>query len=83
MLRLEAGDFLSGQVKLELHSLNVKSLKFADTTGFSDGEFSIRKAELLALIHEDPRLGKNIDANITFPEETTRIMPVKDVIEPR
>lgn len=70
-------------MKLELHRLNVKSLKFADATGFSDGEVSIRKAELLALIAEDPRLGKNIDVDIALPGESTRIMPVKDVIEPR
>ena len=70
-------------MKLELHRLNVKSLKFGDATGFSDGVLSIRKAELLALIAEDPRLGKNIDVDIALPGESTRIMPVKDVIEPR
>lgn len=70
-------------MKLELHRLNVKSIKFADTTGFSEGTLSIRKAELIALIAEDHRLGKNIDADIALPGESTRIIPVKDVIEPR
>ena len=70
-------------MNLELHRLNVKSLKFADSTGFSDGVLCINKAELLALIAEDPRLGRNIDADIALPGESTRIMPVKDVIEPR
>ena len=70
-------------MKLELQKLNVKSLKFGDKTGFSDGVLAINKAELIALISEDPMLGKNIDADIAMPGESVRIMPVKDVIEPR
>ena len=69
--------------KLELHRLNVKSLKFSDKTGFADGVLSVNKAELLALIAEDPLLGKNIDVDLAMPGESVRIMPVKDVIEPR
>jgi len=70
-------------MKLELHRLNVKSLKFADKTGFSDGVLSVNKAELLALIAEDPLLGKNLDVDLAMPGDSVRIMPVKDVIEPR
>jgi len=70
-------------MKLELHRLNVKSLKFADKTGFSDGVLSVNKAELLALISEDPLLGKNLDVDLAMPGDSVRIMPVKDVIEPR
>ena len=70
-------------MKLELHRLNVKSLKFGEKTGISDGVLTVNKAELLALIGEDPLLGRNIDADIAMPGESTRIMPVKDVIEPR
>ena len=69
--------------KLELHKLNVKSLKFADKTGFSDGVLSVNKAEILSLISEDPLLGKNLDVDLAMPGESIRIIPVKDVIEPR
>lgn len=69
--------------KLELHRLNVKSLKFSEATGFADGVLSVNKAELLSLIAEDPLLGKNIDIDLAMPGESVRIMPVKDVIEPR
>ena len=69
--------------RLELHRLNVKALKFSDRTGFSDGTLSINKAELLALIAEDTMLGKNLDVSLAMPGESIRIMPVKDVIEPR
>ena len=69
--------------KLELHKLNVKSLKFADKTEFVDGVLSINKSELLSLIAEDSLLGKNIDVDLAMPGESVRIIPVKDVIEPR
>ncbi|MBQ3458644.1 MAG: glycine/sarcosine/betaine reductase component B subunit, partial [Synergistaceae bacterium] len=70
-------------MRLELHRLNVKSLKFSDRTGFADGVLSVNKSELLSLIAEDPVLGKNLDVDIAMPGEKVRIMPVKDVIEPR
>ena len=68
---------------LELHKLFVKSLKFGDKTGFAGGTLTVDKKELLALIAEDPLLGKNLDVDLAMPGESTRIMPVKDVIEPR
>ena len=69
--------------KLELHRLFVKGLKFGDKTGFSGGTLTVNKAELLALISEDPMLGKNLDVDLAVPGDSTRVMPVKDVIEPR
>jgi glycine reductase len=69
--------------KLELHRLFVKGLKFGDKTGFSGGTLTVNKAELLALISEDPMLGKNLDVDLAVPGDSTRIMPVKDVVEPR
>ena len=53
-------------MKLELHRLNAKSLKFAYSTDFADGMLCINEAELLTLIAEDPRLEKNIDADIAI-----------------
>ncbi|MBR0076499.1 MAG: glycine/sarcosine/betaine reductase component B subunit [Synergistaceae bacterium] len=69
--------------KLELHKLNVKSLKFSDKTFFADGVLNANKSELLSIIAEDPLLGKNLDVDLAMPGEKVRIMPVKDVIEPR
>lgn len=70
-------------MKLELHRLKVNGLKLGEKTGFENGILTVNKAEILALISEDPLLGKNIDVDIAMPGESTRIMPVKDVIEPR
>ena len=70
-------------MKLELHKLHVKNLKFGEKTGFSNGTLTVNKSELLSLIAEDDLLGKNIDVDLAMPGENVRIMPVKDVIEPR
>ncbi|MBQ7262836.1 MAG: beta-aspartyl-peptidase, partial [Synergistaceae bacterium] len=69
--------------KLELHRLFVKALKFGDKTGFSGGTLTVDKKELLSLISEDPMLGKDLDVDLAVPGESVRVMPVKDVIEPR
>ena len=72
-------------MKLELHRLFVKGLKFGEETGFdkSSGVLSVNKAELLELISDDALLGKNLDVDLAIPGDKTRVMPVKDVIEPR
>jgi glycine reductase len=70
-------------LKLELHRLFVKALKFGDKTGFANGTLTVNKKELLDLISEDPLLGKHLDVDLAIPGDKTRVMPVKDVIEPR
>lgn len=70
-------------LRLELHRVFVKNVKFGENTGFADGVLTVNKKELLALIAEDPLLGKNLDVDLAMPGDSTRIIPVKDVIEPR
>ena len=70
-------------MRLELHRIFVKRLTFGDKTGISEGTLTINKKELLALISEDELLGKNLDVDVAMPGESVRIIPVKDVIEPR
>ena len=70
-------------MKLELHRLFVKALKFGDKTGFANGTLTVNKKELLDLISEDPLLGKHLDVDLAIPGDKTRVLPVKDVIEPR
>ena len=70
-------------MRLELYKVFVKSLVFGDKTGISGQTLTINKKELLALISEDENLGKNLDVDIAMPGESARIIPVKDVIEPR
>jgi len=70
-------------LRLELHKIFVKKLAFGDKTGVAGGILTINKKELLALISEDELLGKNLDVDIAMPGESIRIIPVKDVVEPR
>jgi glycine reductase len=61
----------------------VNKLAFGDETGVEGGVLTVNKKELLALISEDERLGKKLDVDLAMPGDSIRIVPVKDVIEPR
>ncbi|MDR2137929.1 MAG: glycine/sarcosine/betaine reductase component B subunit, partial [Synergistaceae bacterium] len=70
-------------MRLELHKVFVNKLTFGDKTGVAGGTLTVNKKELLGLISEDELLGKNLDVALAMPGERVRILPVKDVIEPR
>jgi len=65
-----------------LGNIFIKDVQFGDATKVERGTLYVNKAELLETISGDPRLTK-IEIDIAKPGEETRIMPVKDVIEPR
>lgn len=69
-------------MRLELGKIFIKDVQFADVTKVEQGTLYINKQELLDTVSGDPRL-KSIEIDIAKPGEETRIMPVKDVIEPR
>lgn len=69
-------------MKLELCKVVIKQLRFGDKTGTADGTLTINKEELKALLLEDARLA-SVDFDLAHPGDATRIMPVKDAIEPR
>jgi glycine reductase len=70
-------------LKLELHRIFVNKLAFGEKTGVKDGVLTVNKKELLDLISEDELLGKKLDVDLAMPGDSIRIVPVKDVIEPR
>lgn len=69
-------------MRLELGKIFIKDVQFGDVTKVKQGTLYINKQELLETVGGDPRL-KSIEIDIAKPGEETRIMPVKDVIEPR
>lgn len=69
-------------MRLELGNIFIKDVQFGDVTKVEKGTLYVNKAELLEAVGGDPRLTK-IEIDIAKPGEETRIMPVKDVIEPR
>ena len=69
-------------MKLELGYVFIKDIQFADVSKVENGTLYVNKEEVKALILEDQNF-KSADVELAKPGESVRIMPVKDVIEPR
>ena len=69
-------------MKLELHKVQVTKLAWGNKTHVEKGVLHVNKEELVKLLSEDERLAK-VDVAFAMPGESVRILPVKDVIEPR
>ncbi len=69
-------------LKLELGYIFIKDVQFAEVSKVENGTLYVNKEEVKALILEDQNF-KSADVEIAKPGESVRIMPVKDVIEPR
>jgi len=68
-------------LRLSLGNINIKDVQFGNQTEVKNGVLYVNKAEMIAHL-ADERLA-SIDIDLARPGEATRIMPVKDVIEPR
>ncbi|AKA70963.1 glycine/sarcosine/betaine reductase component B subunit [Clostridium scatologenes] len=69
-------------MRLEVGKIYVKDIQFGAETKVESGILYVNKEELLKEVGGDERL-KSIEFDIAKPGEETRIIPVKDVIEPR
>ena len=70
-------------MKLELHKAQVRGVEWGDKTCLGGNRvLKVNKEELIALLKEDARFGK-VDVELASPGDRTRILPVKDIIEPR
>ncbi|WP_434303568.1 glycine/sarcosine/betaine reductase component B subunit [Clostridium botulinum] len=69
-------------MRLEIGKIFISDMQFSNETKVKDGVLYISKEEVLEVIGTDERI-KNIDLEIAKPGDKTRIIPVKDVIEPR
>jgi len=69
-------------LKLELGYIFIKDIQFSDVSKVENGTLYVNKEEVKALILEDQNF-KTADVELARPGESVRIMPVKDVIEPR
>ena len=69
-------------MKLELGKIKIDDIQFAEKTYVKDHVLYVNKEEVEELVLEDDKLiGCSLD--IARPGDSTRITPVKDVIEPR
>jgi glycine reductase complex component B subunit alpha and beta len=69
-------------LRLELGKIYIKDVQFAPETKVENGILHINKEELLNEIGGDERIS-SIEIELARPGEEVRIIPVKDVIEPR
>ncbi|MGJ0848621.1 glycine/sarcosine/betaine reductase component B subunit [Tissierella praeacuta] len=69
-------------MELTLRKINVREIAFGSTTKINNGILTISKNEIKNLILEDERISE-VKIDIARPGESIRIIPVKDVIEPR
>ena len=69
-------------MRLELVIIKIKDVQFGEKTSIKDGVLYVNKDELIAIALQDDRLSE-ADVKLARPGEEVRIIPVKDVIEPR
>jgi len=69
-------------VRLELGKIHIRDLQPGDGTKVENGVLYVNQEELRTAVLEDDRI-KDVRIEFAYPEEETRITPVKDVIEPR
>ncbi len=69
-------------MKLELGKILIKDIQFGDVSKIENSTLYVNKEELLKAVSGDDRI-KSIEFDIARPGEEVRIIPVKDVIEPR
>ncbi|NYB75504.1 glycine/sarcosine/betaine reductase component B subunit [Sedimentibacter hydroxybenzoicus DSM 7310] len=69
-------------MKLELGSIFIKDIQFAAESKVENETLYVNKEEVRQIILEDQNF-KSADVELAKPGESIRIMPVKDVIEPR
>ncbi|MEK6266186.1 MAG: glycine/sarcosine/betaine reductase component B subunit, partial [Clostridium sp.] len=69
-------------MRLEIGNIFIKDIQFGAETKVDGGVLYVNQEELLKEVAGDERL-QSIDFDIARPGEEVRIIPVKDVIEPR
>ena len=69
-------------MKLTLNKFHVQDIQFAEASSFCSGVLYINKAELAQYLMEDTNIC-SVDFDIARPGESVRIVPIKDVVQPR
>lgn len=69
-------------MRLEIGKIFIKDIQFGTETKVDKGVLYVNKEELLKEVSGDERI-ESINFDIARPGEEVRIIPVKDVIEPR
>lgn len=70
-------------MRLVLGKITIKGVDFAQDTKIENGMLLVNKDELITHLKQDDNRIDTIDIYLARPGESKRIVPVKDVIEPR
>ena len=69
-------------MRLEVGNIFINDIEFADETCIKNSILYINQAKLINVAGDDKRI-KSVEVFLARPGESIRIVPVKDVIEPR
>ncbi|OLS03628.1 glycine/sarcosine/betaine reductase component B subunit [Tissierella creatinophila] len=69
-------------MRLEQRRIHIKDIQLGNETSVKSGVLTVNKEELISKLKEDKKI-KDVKLDVARPGEKTRIIPVKDVIEPR
>jgi sarcosine reductase len=69
-------------LRLEVGSILIKDVQFGSKTEVNDGVLFVNKEELARIAGDDEHIA-SVEVYLAKPGDQTRIIPVKDVIEPR
>jgi sarcosine reductase len=69
-------------MNLEIGRIYIKDIRLGDETSVKDGVLTVDRAGLITHLIEDERI-KEVTVDVARPGEKVRLIPVKDVIEPR
>lgn len=69
-------------MELKIQKVAVKSLVEGDKTSFDAGILKVNSQEIVDMLMKDQRFS-SVRVELARPGESTRILPVKDVVEPR
>jgi glycine reductase len=69
-------------LKLELRRIHIKDIQLGEETKVIDGVLTVSSNDLINKLKEDENV-KEVKVDLARPGEKVRIIPVKDVIEPR
>lgn len=69
-------------MELKIQKVAIKSLVEGDKTSFDAGTLRVNSQEIVGMLMKDQRFS-SVRVELARPGESTRILPVKDVVEPR
>ena len=69
-------------MRLEVGSIFINDVQFADKTEVKNGTLYVNKDELASIAGDDERI-KSVEVFLARPGEAVRIIPVNDLVQPR